>query len=191
ALKKMIRGPKDWITAECAHELKSLGFGDQLTDLPSILVASKARVVEWEADGRLRIRQRARRVQQLSCGSTEVSLQRLRWLHEWRDRCFVLTLDRAAERVNVHRRANPAAFQWHRKEGWQKHAMEQLHGFELDALMGLDWGRQGERAVVDWANSVHALYRVHNGCRHGRLTLQDINGAFDGFLREACGRSTE
>ncbi|CAK0879389.1 unnamed protein product, partial [Prorocentrum cordatum] len=50
--------------------------------------------------------------------------------------------------------------------------------------MGLDWGRQGERAVVDWANSVCALCRVHNGRRHGRLTLQDISGAFDGFLRE-------
>ena len=55
ALKKMVRGPKDWITAECAHELKSLGFNDQLTDLPSILTASKARAVEWEADGRLRV----------------------------------------------------------------------------------------------------------------------------------------
>ena len=64
-------------------------------------------------------------------------------------------------------------------------------GFELDALMGLDWRRQGERAVIDWAVSVYALYRVHNGRRHGRLTLQDINGAFDGYLREARGRSTE
>ena len=40
----MFLGPKDWITADCARELKTLGFPDQLTDIHSILTASKARV---------------------------------------------------------------------------------------------------------------------------------------------------
>ena len=48
---------------QCIRELKDIGFGDQLTDLRSTWTASKARVVQWEAEGRLRIRQRAGNMQ--------------------------------------------------------------------------------------------------------------------------------
>eukprot|EP00959_Pyramimonas_sp_CCMP1952_P091504 1915632-Pyramimonas_sp.AAC.1 len=64
-------------------------------------------------------------MRQLACGSTEASVQRLRWLHAWRDSCFVLTLDDAAQRVKAHRRANPEAPQWHCKEGWQENVIDQ------------------------------------------------------------------
>eukprot|EP00959_Pyramimonas_sp_CCMP1952_P349873 7330625-Pyramimonas_sp.AAC.1 len=64
-------------------------------------------------------------------------------------------------------------------------------GFELDALMGLDRRRQGECAVVDWAASDHALHRVRTGRCHGTLALQDVSGAFDGYVRKARGRPTE
>ena len=58
-------------------------------------------------------------------------------------------------------------------------------GLQLDTLLGFD-GRLGdEQRLVVWAHSVYALYRVYNGRRHGRLSLEDVAGAFDEYMRAA------
>ena len=58
-------------------------------------------------------------------------------------------------------------------------------GFELDALLGLDGHQQEEHSVIGWAQSIYALYRLHNGRRHGLFDPADVDGAFNEFLREA------
>ena len=292
AIKKMFRGPKDWVTADCTRELKTLGFGDQLADIHSILTASKARVVRWEAEGCLRIHQRAVLMQRLTCRDDSCTLARLTWLRTWRDRSFILNLFKAAEHVQIWYKANPDHERWHRKVDWQKHATEQVYGpsrayarlhldkrlrhwklallpghrlapalrnleaigrrcqprvwaavfrllcngwctqsrfggtgpcrfcgagedsirhlahcrvvrtqqplfqaptsgLQLDTLLGFD-GRLGdEQILVVWAHSVYALYRVYNGRRHGRLSLEDVAGAFDEYMRAASRGTAE
>eukprot|EP00959_Pyramimonas_sp_CCMP1952_P123365 2579188-Pyramimonas_sp.AAC.1 len=65
----MARGPKDWITAQRAHELMPFGFNDQLTGPPSRL-----RMPEW-------LRGNRAGVCAFSRGSGACSSSRARVLH--------------------------------------------------------------------------------------------------------------
>ena len=89
-------GPKDWMTAGCLKELRTLGFVSELKDVASTVQISKARVVRFEGGGGLRIRERARTLAALSCDNLDATLARVVWWDQWRKRCFILQLSRAA-----------------------------------------------------------------------------------------------
>ena len=98
ACMHLFPGPKDWITAGCLKELRTLGFPRELKDVQSSVQASKARVVRFEDGGRLRIRERARTLAALACDGLDHSLAREVWWNRWRDRCFVLQLFRGEQK---------------------------------------------------------------------------------------------
>ena len=85
ACMHLFPGPKDWITAGCLKELRTLGFPRELKDVQSSVQASKARVVRFEDEGRLRIRERARTLKALACDGLDHSLAREVWWNRWRD----------------------------------------------------------------------------------------------------------
>ena len=56
-------------------------------------------------------------------------------------------------------------------------------GMELEAFFGLqdtiEAARMRHRAL-----GIYALYRIYNGLRHGEMHSDDIEGAFQAFVRE-------
>jgi hypothetical protein len=76
ACRQLFPGPKDWMTADGFRELKTLYASDELRDIESIVVASKARVAQFEANGALDVQGRAEKMESLDCAATSCSLAR-------------------------------------------------------------------------------------------------------------------
>ena len=55
----------------------------------------------------------------------------------------------------------------------------------LDDFLGLANHQDGKEEVLQRARATYALYRTFNSLRHGTLDMDELPGAFDGFLREA------
>ena len=63
-------------------------------------------------------------------------------------------------------------------------------GWQLDEFLGLCWAA-GDAAVAEervlyqkWAIGVYALYRLHNALRYAQVTPVQLDGSFQGYLRE-------
>ena len=59
-------------------------------------------------------------------------------------------------------------------------------GRELDLFLGFDWP---DAESIAWSRALYALYRIHNSLRHGRVTSEQLDGAFRGALWEATSRT--
>ena len=91
ACAALFPGPTDWITAGGLTDLRSLGCPWELRDVRAATIASKARVVRFEAQGNLQVHARARRMGAL-LSNVDSTLAREAWLGMWRPRCFLLQL---------------------------------------------------------------------------------------------------
>ena len=107
------------MTPKCLKELRTLCFSDEFSDAYTTVQAAKARVTKWEANGGLRIWDRTLATQSMSCHSVHASLTRLAWLHEWRDRSFLIQIARADAQVQRDRGQQPTETWWEKREGWQ------------------------------------------------------------------------
>ena len=127
AIRRLVPGPRGWITAGVLKQLRSLGGSESLKDVATTVAAAKARVSRFEAGGRLCVLARGAALSCLSCASTDASLARLAWFHAWRDRSFLGILARAALNVQALQRSLPSVPQWVLKTGWQKFVAELLY----------------------------------------------------------------
>ena len=59
------------------------------------------------------------------------------------------------------------------------------HGHALDTFLGLDNSYNDREAVKQRVLANYALYRVFNSLRHGQISQENLDGAFDAYLREA------
>ena len=73
ACAALLPGPGNWISVEALKGLSSLGFPWSLRGIPSAVLASKARVYEYEAAGRLHIWTRAYALKNLVTTSADFS----------------------------------------------------------------------------------------------------------------------
>ena len=123
ACAALLPGPGRWITPGCLKELGTFSFPVALKDVANTVTAAKARVAHWEAGGSLHVQPRAQALECLSCSSADETLARLAWLHQWRDRAFLLQIARADKQVQSARRALPATPDWWTERWfWQKNA---------------------------------------------------------------------
>ena len=97
ACAALFPGPANWITVDALKGLSALGLPWSLRDIPSAVLASKARVYEFEAAGRLHIWTRSSAL--LNLISEEADLSRVEWLRTWRDQLFLVHLDTAHRRI--------------------------------------------------------------------------------------------
>ena len=128
ACRKLFPGPKGWMTADGLRELKSLYFQAELQDIGSTVTAAKARVVEFEAGGRLNIQKRAENIQLLIFNADSITLARLGWFGSWRNSSFILNLNRAHAQVKSIRGGNPGDNHWTQRQGWQTRIANTIYG---------------------------------------------------------------
>ena len=128
ACRKLFPGPKDWITADCVRELRTLHFPEELKDIETAVIAAKARVAKFEAGGALQVQVRARQMQLLNCASTSISLRRLGWWGDWRNNGIIFNLSKASFAVDALRTHHPGEAFWAQRLGWQKQVARLMYG---------------------------------------------------------------
>ena len=97
AFQKLIPGASQWAAPADFRHLKTLGFPRSFPDMPIRHLASRLRVVHFEAAamGGLRVRRRAAALREIRLRSDQVVTAGI-WA-SWFDRCFILQLDAAYE----------------------------------------------------------------------------------------------
>ena len=149
ACTALLPGPNRWITPACLKELGAFSFPLALKDIASTVVAAKARVLKWEAQGALHIRTRARILAGLSYRPTDVPLAHLAKWHQWRERAFLLQIVRADDQVQQARRALPAAPDWWGEHQlWQKNVGLLIHPPSTEEASRL-WRRKLDKWPIE------------------------------------------
>ena len=180
ACAALLPGPRDWIHPGCLKELQEFHYPIALKDVERTCIAAKARVAKWEAHGALRIRERARVLGELSCSSADVSLARVAWLHEWRDRAFVLQIARADSQVRDARLALASTPEWWQKRAnWQKRAVLLITPTPKTTAL-----RHWRRRLDKWALQLPPGHRL----ARAQLALETIAAQCQPRVLAACIR---
>jgi hypothetical protein len=87
------------MSAGCLKELKSLQFPDELRDVVTVCQAAKARVLRFEAGGKLNVRGRARELRAAADCCDFGTVARYGWLRSWLGNSFLLHLEKADDEV--------------------------------------------------------------------------------------------
>ena len=128
ACRKLFPGPMNWMTADGFRELKTLHFPEELKDIHSAVIAAKARVVNFEANGALDVQNRSEQLECLTGSSTSCSLVREGWLGCWRNQSFLLNLNRARQHAQAAITRQPAGVQGTQRTGWQGRVAQLIYG---------------------------------------------------------------
>lgn len=129
AVRHLLPGPRGWMSAACAKDLRAIHFPEQIINMTAVALAAKARVHKFEAgsSGGLQVEERVGRLERP--GAEHCSVAHAAWSDGWVRNSFSHILSRAARRSRDLLRAHAADAGWAQsRAGWQSRMAKLVAG---------------------------------------------------------------